>query len=118
MLIDDKHYLPPTQQAQTQDSDSLVQELITLLKERARGVNLDSSLKFDFGAHKLLIDGTAGTPTISEEDKEAACTILISPSDMKALLSGELNPMNAFLSGKIKVQGDMSVAMKLQKLFS
>jgi len=33
------------------------------------------------------------------------------------LLTGDLNPMTAFMSGKIKVDGDMGVAMKLQKLF-
>jgi acyl-CoA dehydrogenase len=33
--------------------------------------------------------------------------------DLTAMLAGDLNPMNAFMSGKIKVKGDMSVAMKL-----
>jgi putative sterol carrier protein len=33
------------------------------------------------------------------------------------MMSGELNPMNAFMTGKIKVTGDMGVALKLQKVF-
>ena len=37
--------------------------------------------------------------------------------DFQALISGNLNPMSAFMSGKIKVDGDMGVAMKLQSLF-
>jgi len=33
---------------------------------------------------------------------------------MESLMAGKLNPMMAFMSGKIKVKGDMGVAMKLQ----
>jgi putative sterol carrier protein len=37
--------------------------------------------------------------------------------NLKAMMTGDLNPMTAFMMGKIKVKGDMSVAMKLQSLF-
>ena len=63
-----------------------------------------------------FLDGTGADNTVTTEDKEADCTIKIDREDLEAILSGELNPMSAFMSGKIKVQGDMSVAMKLQSL--
>lgn len=47
---------------------------------------------------------------------EADCTITISGKNLKKLLMGDLNPMTAFLTGKMKVEGDMSVALQLQTL--
>lgn len=47
---------------------------------------------------------------------DAQCTITISDSDWVGLTSGKLNPMNAFMMGKIKISGDMGLAMKLQGL--
>jgi putative sterol carrier protein len=47
----------------------------------------------------------------------ADCTITMSDSDFVALATGELNPMTAFSSGKLKLQGNPMTAMKLQGLF-
>jgi alkylation response protein AidB-like acyl-CoA dehydrogenase/putative sterol carrier protein len=120
MLIDDKKYERPRPQTtqETAASAAVVEEVMQAIRQRAAQGSLGTSLKFDFGSKKLFIDGSSGTNVVSEEDREAACTILINPEDMQALLRGELNPMSAFMSGKIKVQGDMSVAMKLQSLLS
>ena len=76
------------------------------------------SLKFDFGDEKVLIDGTLHTNVVSFEDRPADCTITVSKEDFLALSKGELNPMSAVMSGKVKIDGDMSVAMKLQTLFA
>jgi putative sterol carrier protein len=38
--------------------------------------------------------------------------------DFQGMVTGDLNPMMAFMGGKIKIDGDMSVAMQLQSLFS
>ena len=48
---------------------------------------------------------------------DADTTITISEDDFEQLVAGELNPMTAFMTGKLKVKGDMGAAMKLQKLF-
>jgi putative sterol carrier protein len=45
-------------------------------------------------------------------------TMTAAASDYIDLINGVLNPMQAFMQGKIKIQGDMSLAMKLQTLFS
>ncbi|NLE44084.1 MAG: SCP2 sterol-binding domain-containing protein [Chloroflexi bacterium] len=45
-------------------------------------------------------------------------TFRMEASDLQAMLSGSLNPIAAFMQGKIKVVGDMMVAMRLQALFT
>ena len=47
---------------------------------------------------------------------KADCTIAISDADMVALSTGKLNGMSAFMSGKMKVTGNMGLAQKLDKL--
>lgn len=82
--------------------------------EKAGG--LDKSVKFDFGG-----DGSVfahGTAAEVDSDKEADCTISVDKDDFIALAEGNLDPMMAFMSGKLKVAGDMSVAMGLQTIFS
>ncbi|MFM9946681.1 MAG: SCP2 sterol-binding domain-containing protein [Saprospiraceae bacterium] len=53
---------------------------------------------------------------MSTEDKEADCTVTVSLADLEGVMNGSINPMMAFMTGKIKVKGDMGVVMKLQGL--
>ncbi len=77
----------------------------------------DKSVKFDFGSiGKLFIDGAAGKAT--NEDGAADATVTVNFDDFLKLAQGALDPMQAYMTGKLKVAGDMGVAMKLQSLFS
>jgi alkylation response protein AidB-like acyl-CoA dehydrogenase/putative sterol carrier protein len=78
---------------------------------------IGNTVKFDFGGQQLFIDGTGSNNTVSDENKDADCTVGISLEDFTRLVKGELNPMSAMMSGKLKIDGDMGVAMKLQSLF-
>ncbi|BBB61442.1 MULTISPECIES: SCP2 sterol-binding domain-containing protein [unclassified Undibacterium] len=76
---------------------------------------LNATLKFDCGDDGVVFVDALVTPnTVSNENKEAGCTITISLENLAALLTGQLNPMNGFMMGKLKVSGDMGVAMRLQ----
>lgn len=86
-------------------------------KQATKAKPLGDTLKFDFGGDQLYIDGTADSNIVSADDKAAACTVELSKADFQALISGQLNPMSAVMSGKIKIKGDMGVAMNLQSLF-
>jgi acyl-CoA dehydrogenase len=79
---------------------------------------IGQSILFDFGSEYLHLDGTGDKNVITTEKKDADCTVVVSLEDFKQLLSGDLNPMAAVMGGKVKIKGDMSVAMKLPQLFS
>lgn len=89
-----------------------------LLRERVGSDSgLGTTLKFDMGSEGIVvIDGAATPNTVSNSDAEAACTIGLSLDTLGRLMLRELEPTTAFMMGKIKVNGDMSVAMRLQNL--
>ena len=68
-------------------------------------------------ALRTALKSTVDQVIVSTDDQEVDCTIAVSIDDLKSLINGTLNPMGAFMMGKIKVKGDMGVAMKLQSLF-
>jgi len=86
-----------------------------MAKKAASVAPIGNTLKFNMGGECIYIDGNNGN-AVTADDKDADCTISVDKEDFLALTSGDLNPMMAFMSGKIKVDGDMSVAMKLQSL--
>ena len=78
---------------------------------------LNATLKFDCGADGLIyIDGSSTPNTVSNADTEADCTVGITLENLTAMLAGELDPVTGFMGGKLKVTGDMSVAMRLQRV--
>lgn len=88
-------------------------EIVTKMNAALATNPLENSLKFDCGeAGAITMSGTEAVLA----DNPADCTIRISEPNLVKLLTGKLNPMTAFAMGKIKVSGDMSVAMKLAKL--
>ena len=77
---------------------------------------LEGRLKLVLDGQPLVIDGTGEKNQVVLEDQEADCTITTSLATLENVMSGKTNAMMAMFSGKIKVKGDVSVAMKLQSL--
>ncbi len=75
-----------------------------------------AKLKFDFGDGFVFLDGTGTENIVSNEDREADCVISASVETFEKLSTGKLNPMMAMMTKKIRIKGDMGVAMKLQSL--
>jgi putative sterol carrier protein len=82
------------------------------MRDKVATSGFDRSVKFDMGDEVIVIDGQ----NVSTTDAPADCTIKISKDNFEQLIAGELNPTAAFMTGKIKVEGDMSVAMQLSQL--
>ncbi len=77
----------------------------------------DASVKFDFGDDgRIVIDGKADPATVSNDDVETDCTVAMTLDDFDQMVAGELDPTTAFMMGKLKVSGDMSVAMRLSSV--
>ena len=75
------------------------------------------TVKLDFGGDgTILLDGA--NSLVSEDDGAADTTIKVSWADWEAMTKGELDGMTAFMTGKLKVEGDMSNAMQLQGVLS
>jgi putative sterol carrier protein len=78
---------------------------------------LAASLKFDMGADGVIvIDGKSTPNTVSNDNTDTDCTVGITMDNLQAMLDGDLDPATGFMAGKLKVTGDMSVAMRLQRV--
>lgn len=75
--------------------------------------------------YKFVLDGDGGgtwvmnlkdDPGVKEGDGEAQCTIKMAAKDYVDMVEGKANGQQLFFTGKLKIEGDMGLAMKLQKL--
>ncbi|MEP7315549.1 MAG: SCP2 sterol-binding domain-containing protein [Sphingomicrobium sp.] len=74
-------------------------------------------VKLDFGDQgTIMLDGAG--EKVNEDDGDADTTIKIAWDDWQAMAAGQLDGMTAFMTGKLKVEGDMSNAMQLQGVLS
>jgi putative sterol carrier protein len=99
-----------------------VQEFFASLASRAdtsKTAGMTNSYFFDIeGAGTWKVDVDEGSVTVSEGgDGDADVTIATSQETFEKIIAGEQNPTSAYMTGKLKVKGDMGAAMKLQKLF-
>lgn len=93
-----------------------VQQIISQMGG-AIGANsgLGGTLKFDFGdPGSVYIDGKSSPNTVSDgAGKNADCTISVTLETFEKMVKGELDGTSAFMQGKLRVAGDMGLAMKL-----
>jgi putative sterol carrier protein len=79
---------------------------------------MSNSYLFDIeGAGKWKVDVQDGSVSVTENAQDADVTITTSEETFEKITSGEQNATSAYMTGKLKVKGDMGAAMKLQKLF-
>jgi len=84
----------------------------------AKTTGMTNSYVFDIeGAGAWTVAIADGKVTVSEGAGEADCTISTSEESFEKIMSGEQNATTAYMTGKLKIKGDMGAAMKLQKLF-
>ena len=86
--------------------------------DASKTAGMNNSYLFDIeGAGKWKVDVQDGSVSVSEGGEDADAVITTSEETFEKIASGEQNPTSAYMTGKLKVKGDMGAAMKLQKLF-
>ena len=99
-----------------------VREFFEGLESRVDGsrtAGMTNTYVFDVeGAGQWTVAVDDGKVNVTEgASADPDCTITSSEENFERIVSGELNPTSAYMTGKLKVKGDMGAAMKLQKLF-
>jgi putative sterol carrier protein len=84
--------------------------------DRIEGMN--NTYVFDIeGAGVWTVAVADGAITVTEGASDADCTFSASEETFEKIASGEQNATTAYMTGKLKIKGDMGAAMKLQKIF-
>ena len=79
---------------------------------------MTNSYLFDIeGEGQWLVSVADGAIVVTPGEGTADATIETSAETFEKIVSGEQNPTTAYMTGKLKIKGDMGAAMKLQKLF-
>jgi putative sterol carrier protein len=102
-------------------SSEQVETIINEMKARVgENSGLGGTIKIDFGeSGSVFIDGKSSPNEVSEgTGKNADCTIGVSLDTFEKLAKRELDPTAAFMQGKLRVAGDMGLAMKLGPVLS
>jgi putative sterol carrier protein len=86
--------------------------------DESKTAGMNNSYIFDIdGAGTWTVKVSDGSVSVKEGAEDGDCTISVSEENFLRMVRGEQNPTTAYMTGKLKVKGDMGAAMKLQKLF-
>jgi putative sterol carrier protein len=86
--------------------------------DASKTAGMNNTYAFEIeGAGTWTVDVRDGQVSVTEGGGEGDCTISTSAENFEKIVNGEQNPTTAYMSGKLKIRGDMGAAMKLQKLF-
>ena len=86
--------------------------------DAAKIAGMNNSFLFDIeGEGQWLVKVADGAVSVTEGTGDADATIETTGETFEKIVSGEQNPTTAYMTGKLKIKGDMGAAMKLQKLF-
>ncbi len=97
-----------------------ITDFFTALPGRAQGKTAGINNTYVFaidGAGTWTVAVNDEGATVTEGDQGGDCTIEASSETFSKIAAGEQNATTAYMTGKLKIKGDMGAAMKLQKLF-
>lgn len=88
---------------------------VAALNEKLTGADFDGSAKFAIeGEGAVVIDSSGARAS----DDDADVTLSADADTFQSIMEGDLNPTTAFMTGKLAVDGDMGMAMKLGSVLS
>lgn len=93
---------------------AVIEKAIAVLKEKLADIDLGAVVAFDIEDEGLVtVDGTQSPPEVSAGGGDAAVTICASQDVFDQMMRGDLSPTSAYMSGQLRIDGDMGMAMKL-----
>ncbi len=95
--------------------NAVIEKAVAAINEKLAGDGFDGSIKIEIEDEGAMIIDENGA---SASDADADCTMTSDAETFQGILTGEVNATSAFMSGKLTVDGDMSVAMKLGSVLS
>ena len=94
-------------------------EALDFVKQNAEGKDLSvlpGSIKWVVDSQIVFMNPDNGE--ITDDDVEAACTMTTDMETFKGMYDKSVSPQAAFMTGKLKVEGDMGIALKLQSVIN
>lgn len=105
-------------------TETTIQDLMDALPEAfvaEKAAGVDSSVQFllsgDKGGDWLVTIRDQQCGVTRERSTSARLTVEADAQDVLDMFLGSLDPMRAYMRGKVRFQGDMGLAMKLTNLF-
>jgi putative sterol carrier protein len=85
--------------------------------DSSRATDLTASYRFDIaGAGTWRVDVNAGAVTVTQSGESADCIVATDEQTFLEVVQGEQSPIGAYMTGKIRVEGDMGLALRLRDL--
>ena len=92
----------------------VIEDAVRALKEKMLNSSFDGSAKFEIeGEGSIVLRGNS----VYASDEDTDVTFVASVEIFQEIFNGELDPTAAFMTGKLKIDGDMGIAMRLANVF-
>jgi putative sterol carrier protein len=88
----------------------VIKGAVEALQAKLGDGGFDASVKFAIEGEGAVVVDSKG---VRASDEDAECTLTADADTFQAMMDGSLNPTAAFMTGKLSVDGDMGIAMKL-----
>ncbi|HJS31535.1 MAG TPA: Rieske 2Fe-2S domain-containing protein [Alphaproteobacteria bacterium] len=100
-------------------SDMTLQELTQRVRDSVGADSgLDATVKFVFPEVGIIyVDGLSKPNSVSNEDKDSTITVTVSRENFEKIIDKQLNPKLALMTGRLRLRGDIRIAMRLDRVF-
>ena len=89
---------------------NVIKQAVSALNDKVSGAGFEGSAKFFIeGEGSVIVDANG----VRASDDEAEVTLIATANVFQDIMAGDLDPTSAFMSGKLRIEGDMGTAMRL-----
>ena len=91
----------------------VIEQALDALQEKMSGAGFDGSAKFSIeGEGSVIIDANG----VRASDEDAEVNLIATADVFQDIMAGNLDPTSAFMSGRLRIEGDMGTAMRLSSV--